>query len=46
MAICPTLLNIEVLTSSLQTGTTKTAKYQPNYGLHMVLIAVAATAIK
>ncbi len=46
MAICPTLLNIEVLTSSLQTGTTKTSKYQPNYALHMVHIAVAATAIK
>jgi hypothetical protein len=46
MAICPTLLNIEVLTSSLQTGTTKTSKYQPNYGLHMVHIVVAATTIK
>jgi hypothetical protein len=41
-----TLLNIEVLTSSLQTGTTKTSKYQPNSGLHMVDIAVAATTIK
>jgi hypothetical protein len=41
-----TLLNIEVLTSSLQTGTTKTSKYQPNSVLHMVDIAVAATTIK
>ncbi len=41
-----TLLNIEVLSSSLQTGTTKTSKYQPNYGLHMVDSAVAATTIK
>jgi hypothetical protein len=39
-------LNIEVLTSSLKTGTTKKSKYQPNYGLHMVDIAVAATTIK
>jgi hypothetical protein len=31
-----TLINIEVLTSSLQTGTTKTSKYQPNSRLHMV----------
>jgi hypothetical protein len=41
-----TLFNIEVLTSSLQTGTTKTSKYQPNSGLHIVDIAVAATTIK